>query len=262
MGMQLPRRKNREWLVTLAYRLTRLGSFLPLKSRFGLYLDLEWIFNRLAHEASFRYYSVAEHPFRRQTLRFLARHLTPTMTLIDIGCSTGDLAAAVAEKTAKVVGIDHELPKIEIARQRHRHANLEFVHEDAFAYLERHSQVDPPQAPFDVLTLTHVLEHLDQPEEFLRKFTGFFNSVFVEVPDFDSSYNNPYRKNLGRSLIYADSDHIWEFDRNELRDLLDRCGLRILDEEYRFGVMRYWCSTAPETTKKITKETRLQGDKT
>ena len=43
-------------------------------------------------------------------------------------------------------------------------------------------------------------------------------------------------------LIYTDNDHISEFDRAELRELVQKCGLTIQKEEYRFGVQKIWCN--------------------
>lgn len=94
---------------------------------------------------------------------------------------------------------------------------------------------------FNVLILSHILEHLDNPKEFLMKFNGYFQCIYIEVPDFDRYYLNHYRKDLGLKLIYSDDDHVSEFDRDELKILLTECRIEITKEEYKHGVQRLWC---------------------
>ncbi|MCB9163525.1 MAG: hypothetical protein H6592_03675 [Flavobacteriales bacterium] len=86
-----------------------------------------------------------------------------------------------------------------------------------------------------------MLEHLDGPEEFLQRFKGFFQWIYIEVPDFDKTYLNHYRQLLGSTLIHTDDDHVSEFDREELNAMLQRVGIEVVDAEYRFGVQRLWC---------------------
>ncbi len=124
---------------------------------------------------------------------------------------------------------------IEEARRNHNRPNLEFHCTDAVDYLKKNER------KFDVLILSHILEHMDDPSEFLDEFKIYFDHVHIELPDFDRSYLNQYRKDLGSELIYTDNDHVSEFDRIELREMLKDRGLVILEAEYRFGMQRLWC---------------------
>lgn len=222
--------------LSVIYRLHRL---LPLGTRrkLALYLDLEWIFDRLSMEMSFSHYGQEAHPFRRHAIAFLKRHLEPQHTVLDLGCKTGFMSQAIAAMTARVVGVDHDAAAIREAHATWKRANLEFLHTDALEYL------NGTQQRFDVLILSHILEHLDEPENFLRSFKDHFAHIYIELPDFDRYYLNHYRKDLGRSLIYSDDDHVSEFDRDELRAIVDACGMTVIEAEYRFGVQRLWCRT-------------------
>jgi SAM-dependent methyltransferase len=232
MGIRLPRTKPRHWLLSAAYRLHRL---LPLSRarKLDFYLDLEWIAARLASETSFEVYDRPAHPVRADGFRF--KYVESQHRVLDLGCGTGVLTHMLAGHAAEVVGIDHD-PAM-IAQARRDYPQLSFECGDARDYLR--------QAPkFDLLFLSHVLEHLDDPEAFLRQFAGFFDLIFIEVPDFDASYLNRMRADRGRQLIYGDSDHVAEFDRDELKALIRSAGLRIRDENYAFGVMQFWCEAA------------------
>lgn len=234
MGIRIERSKKRVFLLSALYRINRL---LPISAARKLrwYLDLEWIFDRLAMEASFAHYPAAEHPHRIHAKRALLRHITSQSVVLDLGCSTGDVSAMLAEHAGHVVGVDHSAESIALAERKHQHPNLTFLHSDALEYLKS------TERRFDVLVLSHILEHLDEPEEFLRRFKGFFPWIYIEVPDFDKTYLNHYRQRLGMDLVYTDDDHVSEFDREELRGILDRSGIRVVEAEYRFGIQRLWC---------------------
>ncbi len=75
----------------------------------------------------------------------------------------------------------------------------------------------------------------------MRAFKGHFQWIYIELPDFDKGYLNHFRVAVGSNLVYTDDDHVAEFDRDELRELLERCGISIVEAEYRFGIQRLWC---------------------
>lgn len=234
MGVNLSRRKERVLLLSVLYRMQRL---LPMgvRSKLRLYLDLEWIFDRLAMEESFRYYATNDHPFRVHAHRFLLRRIGSGSIVLDLGCNAGDLTMVIATKALEVVGVDHDEEVISRAKKASQASNLSFHYTDALAFLRS------TEKRFDTLILSHILEHLDEPEEFLRDHKDHFEQIYIELPDFDKTYLNHFRVELGSKLVYTDDDHVREFDRDELRELLERCGIRIVEAEYRFGIQRLWC---------------------
>lgn len=234
MGIRTPRKKPRIALLSAIYRIHRL---LPLSKRrkLKLYLDLEWIFDRLAMEMSFEHYAATDHPFRRMAHEFLHSKVDGTMTVLDLGCKTGDVSYTLAEEVKEVVGVDHDAAAISKAKATHQLPNLSFHHADALDYL------GATDKKFDVLVLSHILEHLDDPEIFLGKFKEHFTYIYIELPDFDRTYLNLYRIDVDSTLIYTDDDHVSEFDRYDLRSVLDRSGIDVVEAEYRFGVQRFWC---------------------
>ncbi|MCO6500003.1 MAG: methyltransferase domain-containing protein [Vicingus serpentipes] len=203
----------------------------------NLFLTLEWIFDRLAHEESFKYFSYDEHPLRIYTINFIQRHLEPSYTVLDLGSGYGDMSNKIAKSCKKVVGVDYVYGDIEIAKSKHSRKNLEFVYGDAFDYLNETEEL------FDVIILSHIIEHIDNPNDFLKKCIPHTKEIFIEVPDYDKTYLNHYRSILNNKLNYADTDHVWEFDREELTKLITEVGLEIVESEFRFGVMKFWCHT-------------------
>lgn len=234
MGVKFNRKKRRVYLMSLAYKFHRF-LVLPDKIKIKLYLDLEWIFNRLSHEMSFSQYSPTEHPFRVETFNFLKKYVNKSDKVLDLGCKYGELSFLLAKVSKKVVAIDYDKRAVELAKTNYSCKNLIFLHAEAFEYLNESNE------NYDLLILSHVLEHLSDPEQFLNMFKGFFKKIYIEVPDFDATYLNQYRMKVGSNLLYTDNDHINEFDRKDIKDLIQSCGLTILFNERRFGVQRLIC---------------------
>lgn len=229
MGATFSREKPRHWLLSIAYRLHR---FLPMRAdkKLDLYLDLEWIAARLAHETSFSVYDPTDHPVRR--LDFMLSGIRAGDRVLDLGCADGSISSMIASKGAEVVGIDHNPALVDSASRRY--PDIQFIAADARDYLKT-------AKPFDVLILSHILEHLDEPAAFLREFAPQFQRIYIEVPDFDATHLNKMRLDRGRALVYQDNDHIAEFDRCELKALIAEAGLVVAAEEYAFATMRFWC---------------------
>ena len=232
MFLKFARTKKRHFLLSLFYKL---DTFFPLtkERKLKLYLDLEWIFERLAHEKSFLVFK--EHPVRNKSFQFLKSKLTKEFSVLDLGCNTGDLTYQISTCVKNVVGIDFNSAHIVKARKTYIQENIQFIHGEVIEYLQQNSQ------RFDVMILSHILEHIENPESFLVSCKKFFRYIYIEVPDFERSHLNVYRHELGSKLIYSDVDHIWEFDRTSMKEVIQKTGLEIIEEEYRLGVQKYWC---------------------
>ncbi|MFC1575195.1 methyltransferase domain-containing protein [Gemmatimonadota bacterium] len=232
--MSFPRRKERRLWLSAIYRLSRL-PFASGRMKLRVFLDAEWFFARAAHEQFTRLVPPEENPFKLDQARFLSGSIPPGATILDLGCGYGHLAAYLSKTAGRVVAVDHNEEVLAQASRLHEQKGLEFRVGSAQAFLE--TEVEG----FDVLVLSHVLEHLDDPGSFLARFVSRFRFVFIEVPDFDHSYLNLYREHFGVEDAYTDEDHISEFGREELRELVEGAGLAILRREYRVGVQRLWC---------------------
>lgn len=87
------------------------------------------------------------------------------------------------------------------------------------------------------------MEHIEFPEKLLEKVYQATRFIYVEVPDFECYHLNLFRPLVNTDLVYTDADHVSEFDRDEMKELLSVTGFEIKNEEYRYGVMKFWCKT-------------------
>lgn len=99
MGLKLDRKKNRNIKLTLAYWLNK---FLPLNSntKLKLYLDLAWIYSRLAHEQTYK--SSIELPYDPKN-DFLLNQINNDDKILDIGCGEGYVIKRLLNKTSNII---------------------------------------------------------------------------------------------------------------------------------------------------------------
>lgn len=234
MGVKLTRHKPRVFLLSFIYKLQKL---LPMskKAKMKFFLNMEWIFDRLSHEMSFKIYEPDLHPVRQKSKEFILAHLSSQSKVLDLGCHTGDISFILAQKALHVTGIDFNASAIQEAQAKYKKDNLVFMSREALEFLQS------GQHDFDTLVLSHILEHLDEPKQFLMEFKKYFKKIYIELPDFDKYYLNHYRQQLNVRLIYTDNDHVSEFDRDELNAILTACGIEIEVAEYRYGLQKLWC---------------------
>jgi 2-polyprenyl-3-methyl-5-hydroxy-6-metoxy-1,4-benzoquinol methylase len=78
---------------------------------------------------------------------------------------------------------------------------------------------------FDLISFWHILEHLDNPFEYIKKAKRLLTSdgkIVGEMPNFDSLAFDIFKKNYAWVMV---PDHILYFNRRSLRKLFKRVGL-------------------------------------
>jgi ubiquinone/menaquinone biosynthesis C-methylase UbiE len=95
---------------------------------------------------------------------FLLPHLTPGMSLLDVGCGPGTITADLAARLApgRVVGIDPAVTVVEVATAAHVAGNLTFSTGSVYALVD-------PDDTYDIVYAHQVLQHLADPVAALRE---------------------------------------------------------------------------------------------
>ncbi|MCL2008104.1 MAG: class I SAM-dependent methyltransferase [Treponema sp.] len=139
-----------------------------------------------------------------------------TMRILDIGCATGALLASFRERGWECTGVEISGPQAEYTRQKKkldiRSLPLE---ENNF-----------PSASFEVITASHVIEHLNDPASFFKEVYrilvqgGTFIVITPNIAGFQA-------KLFGRKWRSAIFDHLYLFSVKTLSAFLREAGFTI-----------------------------------
>ena len=160
--------------------------------------------------------------------------------LLDIGAGTGDFLFTAKNRGWNVFGVEPNAS----ARVR---ANSKKV--------ELYESVDDLQDAYDVITLWHVLEHVDNLDgylSFLKRNLAKHGTIYIAVPNFKSKDAEIYGKFWA---AYDVPRHLYHFSKDAIQNLFSEVGLNVvetkplvfdafyvslLSEFYKTGKYRYW----------------------
>jgi SAM-dependent methyltransferase len=144
------------------------------------------------------------------------RHPIPGSAVLDIGCGTGALLDELASWGYATEGIERAASLSSVARMRHRVHTVD-VTDPGLALGRR----------FSVISMIHVLEHLDRPIAAMRFVARHLEPggvLVVEVPN----WNDPARVLWGlRYRPLELGDHVAFYERETLTRALEHAGLRV-----------------------------------
>lgn len=141
----------------------------------------------------------------------------PTARVLDIGCGYGFFINQLTLDGYQACGMDISLARMEFAK---KHQAGEFIRGLIDA-----SFVEQYRGQYQVITLFHVLEHVYEPDEFLRLCFELLSpggQLLIEVPNLNDELlwqNEKYRS------FYWQRAHVSYFDPSRLNLLIQRtCG--------------------------------------
>jgi SAM-dependent methyltransferase len=135
--------------------------------------------------------------------------------ILDVGCATGALLASLEKRGWTVQGVEISGPQAEYCRGRGLAVSSLPLEENHF----------PPEC-FDVVSASHLIEHLNDPGAFVRevyRITKKGSRFYVTTPN-SAGFQARLFGGRWRSAIF---DHLYLFSRKTLCALLERAGFRI-----------------------------------
>lgn len=146
-----------------------------------------------------------------------AGRLNAESRILDYGCGIGATLIPFKEAGHSVLGLDYGDEYLDYGR------SLGIALEQGG--LERLED----QEPFDLIILSHVLEHVVQPIQFLKNLTSHLapgGIIYIEVPGVQWVHG-AWNHDL---LLQLQNAHVWYFTAHTLRALLSHAGLSAIDE--------------------------------
>ena len=217
---------------------TRDRNNQPLQTVICLGCGLVWTDPRPTADATRAFYSEKyrrqykatiqpkmKHVYRdvnRALVRFdrISPLLAPGMKLLDVGAGGGFFPYVVKQNGFTVTGLEPNTGYAEYARE-------EFDLDIRTGFLQDMNFEDDS---FDIITLNHVLEHLEDPFAALVRLGGWLKPggyLNIEVPNIEATYHAP-----GNKFHLA---HLYTFNPANLQRLAERAGYIVTDTQIVSG---------------------------
>jgi 2-polyprenyl-6-hydroxyphenyl methylase/3-demethylubiquinone-9 3-methyltransferase len=150
------------------------------------------------------------------------------LKILDVGCGGGILCEPLARLGATVTGIDASLQAIQVAQQHAQQMGLDISY--------HHATVESmPGENFDVICALEIIEHVDQPQEFIKACSRLLSPHGLF---FISTLNKTIKSYL-QGIIAAEyilrwvpkGTHDWQkfVPPSQLADWLREMGLSFMD---------------------------------
>ena len=163
--------------------------------------NLHWIYNL-----------VKKWMFTRK-LNLIKKHHNEIHNILDFGCGTGDFIQYLKKKRFKTEGVE----PTKLANHKAKEKGLKI-----------YNCISEVRDTFDVITLFHVLEHVEDYNETLIKLKsrlGADGILVIALPNYNS-YDARYYKE--KWAAWDVPRHLWHFDRNSVKQLADKHNLELL----------------------------------
>lgn len=169
-----------------------------------------------------RLYHCLKRILIRQEMKRIVK-ITKARDFLDIGSGYGDFSENVSQAGYSVIAADASLHRPHYLRPL---PQIPYLHFD-YGKLEI---ADPSCVVGRVVVLRHVMEHIKEPLNFLKKLAEYkAGYVYIVVPNFGR---------LERA-IFKDCDmllyppyHLWHFEKHSLQVLLEGAGFGIMASGY------------------------------
>jgi 2-polyprenyl-3-methyl-5-hydroxy-6-metoxy-1,4-benzoquinol methylase len=175
----------------------------------------------------------------KKKLNLINSFETQSNNILDIGAGTGDFLKVCKNNNWTIFGAEPNLEARNIAAKK-----AVFLKEN---FLEFENQ------KFDIITLWHVLEHVENLQEYifeLKKMLSKEGRIIVAVPNYKSYDAKQYKEHWAAFDVPR---HLWHFSQNSIHKLFsevdmvieetlpmkfDSYYVSLLSEKYKFGKMK------------------------
>lgn len=169
-----------------------------------------------------------KNDFRNANLIQLVASLVTGERVLDIGCGSGVLLAALQRQGKEVLGVEPHRDIVQLAGEMHPGVEI---------FRGTGDDIDRLDRRFDTVTIIDVLEHIDDDRRQLRKIHGVLNDggqLIVVVPAFQWLY--------GRRD--ASNGHWRRYSQHDLVEKLNETGFLVRGTRFwnMLGMVPYWVS--------------------
>ena len=155
----------------------------------------------------------------KNQVSLIERYLKPGNKVLEIGCGEGILLSELADSGFVVEGIEPSLD----ASSRARAKGLKVTTSQFPAYV--------PDGVFDLVILSHVLEHIADPSLFLKETTRLIPNSYLLL--IQTNYRGIIpRVNPKEWYAWVPNEHYWHFTPSGIKYLANKMDLILIKCEY------------------------------
>tara|TARA_R110001592_G_scaffold2104_4_gene12970 strand:- start:4334 stop:5170 length:837 start_codon:yes stop_codon:yes gene_type:complete len=177
----------------------------------------------------------------RKKIKLINQYSKNDRSILDIGCGTGEFLALAKKENWNTFGVEPN----ENAREKTALKNIHVT-----PSLEKVGQ-----QKFNVISLWHVLEHLPDLQNQIKKITALLKdegTLLIAVPNYKSYDAKHYKENWA---AYDTPRHLWHFSQNSIAQIFkehkfkvietlpmkfDSYYVSLLSEKYKEGKQNYF----------------------
>ena len=146
-------------------------------------------------------------------IKFIKKNLKTKKKILQVGSSNGYTLSKLKRYSKSSVGIEPSLQSCQIARKKYNLKNI---------ICKNFEQAYKKIGKFDIIILTHVLEHLADPLKVLKILFEKLEEngrILIEVPYLSNHKYLP--------INYFTFEHLYYFDSNALINLINKSGFEV-----------------------------------
>ena len=160
--------------------------------------DFDDIYNWMSGTQDKSFKMVINKLFRKgmvERFKLALNECSPNSTILDVGCGSGRISIALAEKGANITGIDYSSQMIELAydylkkyeNENNTKLNIKFVYSD---FVENYNNAEK----FDISLALGVLDYLKDPLPLLLKMKNLTKEKLIISYPAKFTFQMPLRK--------------------------------------------------------------------
>ena len=163
---------------------------------------------------------------------WFSENIESKWVVLDVGCHNGHMTYFLSNYCSFIYGIEIVKKNFDEAIKNNSKKNIEYIHADATSFNFTAQKID-------CITLSNVLEHIENREFFLKRIISNINWVkslrlLIRVPMIDRDWLPVYQDELG--LDYRlDATHFTEFTFKSFEQLLNDCDIKIDSFHIQWG---------------------------